>query len=59
MATEHQTGERRRPKGIPMLALMASLIDPRFKTGPGLSKEDKNIVWEDIKEEMLIVAAVQ
>lgn len=42
-----------------MLALMASLIDPRFKTGPGLREEDKNMVWEEIWEEKLILAAVQ
>ena len=38
---------------------LTSLIDLRFKTGPALREEDKNIVWEEIKEEMLIVAAVQ
>jgi hypothetical protein len=36
VATEHLTeGPRRRPKGIPKLALVASFLDPRFKFGPG------------------------
>jgi hypothetical protein len=33
VATEHQsTGPNRRPKGVPLLTLLASLVDPRFKT---------------------------
>lgn len=37
VAQEHYTvGHRQRPKGIPKLALVASLLDPRFKFGAGL-----------------------
>jgi hypothetical protein len=39
--TEHLSpGPRRRPKGIPKLALISTLLEPRFKFGPGLSEED-------------------
>ena len=42
VAIEHLTfGPNRRPKGIPKRALMASLLDPRFKFGPGLSEVDR------------------
>jgi len=42
VATENLLpGDRRRPKGIHMLALMASFLDPRTKGGVGLSDEDK------------------
>ena len=45
VATEYLSfGPRRRPKGIPRLALIATLLDPRFKFGPGFSEEDKNII---------------
>jgi hypothetical protein len=37
---------------------MASLLDPRFKTGLGLSEEDKSFLWHE-KEEMFILAAVE
>ncbi len=31
-----EEGARCRPKGIPMLTLMASLLDPRMKAGIGI-----------------------
>lgn len=54
VATEHLTeGPRRRPKGIPKLALVASsLLDPRFKFGPGYSINDKNYIWNIVKQMM-------
>ena len=59
VATDHQsTGPNRRPKGIPLLTLLASLVDPRFKTGPGLSNEDKSFLWDEILEEMVVLARV-
>jgi hypothetical protein len=51
VATEYLSfGSRRRPKEIPKLALIAILLDPRFKFGPEFSKEDKNIIWNMVKE---------
>ena len=53
VATEHITeGPRRRPKGIPKLILVASFLDPRFKFGPGFSAEDKNRIWNMIRQMM-------
>jgi hypothetical protein len=37
-----QPGEQRRPKGISMLALMASFLDPRMKGGVGILEDDRN-----------------
>ncbi len=37
---------------------MASLLVPRFETGPELSDEDKSFLWDEIKEEILILAKV-
>jgi hypothetical protein len=57
VATEYLSfGPRRRPKGIPRLALIATLLDPRFKFGPGFSEEDKNIIWNLLKEMLRLVA---
>jgi hypothetical protein len=59
VATEHQAiGPNHGPKGVPLLTLLASLVDPRFKTGPGLSKEDKTFLWNEILEEMVVLARV-
>ncbi len=59
VATDHQsTGPNHRPKGIPLLTLLVSLVDPRFKTGPGLSNEDKSFLWDEILEEMVVLARV-
>ena len=38
-----ETGKRKRPKGINILALMASFLDPRMKSGVGLLNDDKEI----------------
>jgi hypothetical protein len=57
VATEHLTeGPRRRPKGIPRLALVASLVDPRFKFGPGFSEFDKTYIWNIIRQMMTYIA---
>jgi hypothetical protein len=54
LAIEHRTeGPRRRPKGIPKLALVATFLDPRFKFGPGFNDIDKEAVWDIIREMMM------
>lgn len=53
VVAEHVTeGPRRRPKGIPKLVLVASFLDPRFKFGPGFSNEDKDRIWNLIRQMM-------
>jgi hypothetical protein len=60
MATEYLSfGPRRRPKGIPRLALIATLLDQRFKFGPGFSEEDKKIIWNLLKEMLRLVACLK
>jgi hypothetical protein len=60
VATEHLTeGPRRRPKGIPKLALVASFVDPRFKFGPGFSDHDKQYIWGIIRRMMTLVALAE
>jgi hypothetical protein len=41
----------RRPRGIPRLTLMASLLDPRMKAGLGIPPADKDQIWRMIKDE--------
>jgi hypothetical protein len=58
VATENlQPGERRRPKGINMLALMASLLDPRMKGGVGISEQDKAYIYESIRQTIVEIAS--
>jgi hypothetical protein len=54
-----QPGYRRRPKGINMLALMASFLDPRTKGGVGISDADQEIIYEKIRESMIEIAALE
>jgi hypothetical protein len=46
-------GPNRRPRGIPSITLLASLLDPRFKIGPGLAQEDKDYLWSVILHQMI------
>lgn len=46
-------GERRRPKGIHMLALMASILDPRMKRGIGISEEDQTQIYDNIRQSIV------
>jgi len=58
VATENLVlGERSRPKGLNMLILMASLLDPRMKGGVGLSMEDQAVIYLHIRDALLRIAA--
>ena len=60
VATENlETGKRKRPKGINILALMASFLDPRMKGGVGLSNEDKEIIYDKIREAIIEIATME
>jgi hypothetical protein len=57
LATENlQTGKRRRPKGISMLVLMASFLDPWMKGGVGISLEDRDAIYGSIRASMIEIA---
>jgi hypothetical protein len=49
-------GQRRRPKGVSMLALMASFLDPRMKGGVGISPQDQDSIYLEIRNEMRLIA---
>ena len=51
-----EEGPRRRPKGIPILVLMASFLDPRTKGGVGIPFVDKAFIIRKIKEAMIQIA---
>jgi hypothetical protein len=60
VATEYLTeGPSRCPKGIPRLALVSTLLDPRYKFGLGFSEQDKNAIWNIIREMMTHVAVLE
>jgi len=59
VATENlETGKRKRPKGINILALMASILDPRIKGGVGLLNDDKEIIYDKIREAIIEIATI-
>ncbi len=54
VASEHLTeGPNRRPWGIPLITLLSSLLDPRFKVGLRLSQPDKDYLWSCILHQMV------
>jgi hypothetical protein len=58
VATENLLpGDLRHPKGIHMLALMASFLDPRTKGGVGLSDEDKWQIYDQIRSAIIDIGA--
>ncbi len=60
VATENLVpGRRRRPKGINMLALVASFLDPRMKGGVGISQADKVVIYDNIRSSMIEIAAME
>jgi len=48
-----EIGKRRRPNGINILALMACSLDPRMTGGVGRLNEDKEIIYEKIREAII------
>jgi hypothetical protein len=57
IATENlQPGEQRHPKGINMLALMASFFDLRMKGGVGILEEDCYEIYENIQQHVIDIA---
>jgi hypothetical protein len=48
-------GPRRRPKGIPLLTLMASLLDPRTKGGVGIPAADQEFLFGKITEAIIMM----
>ena len=53
-----EIGKRKRPKGINILALMASILDPRIKGGVGLLNDDKEIIYDKIREAIIEIATI-
>jgi hypothetical protein len=49
-------GVRGHPKGIPKLVLMASLLDPRTKSGLGIPPIDKEQIWGEIQDTLICLA---
>jgi hypothetical protein len=39
-----------------MLALMTSFLDPRMKSGVGISPEDQDSIYFEIRNEMRLIA---
>jgi hypothetical protein len=52
----NRQGVRGRPKGIPKLVLMASLLDPRTKSGLGIPPIDKEQIWGEIQDTLIRLA---
>ncbi len=48
-----EEGARHRPKGIPLLTLIASFLDPRMKAGIGIPDLDKEYIWRALKDEAI------
>ena len=51
-----ETGKRKRLKGINILALMASFLDLQMKGGVGLLNDDKEIIYDKIREAIIEVS---
>jgi hypothetical protein len=51
-----EDGARRRPKGIPILTLIASFLDPRMKAGIGIPDLDKEYNWRALRDEAIRIA---
>ena len=51
-------GERSRPKGLNMLMLMSSFLDPRMKGGVGIAPDDQDAIYAAIRSNMIEIASV-
>jgi hypothetical protein len=49
-------GDRWRPKDTPMLVLIASILDPRMKSGIGFSPLDREQIWSEIQNTLVLMA---
>jgi hypothetical protein len=52
----NRQGVRGHPKGIPKLVLMASLLDPRTKSGLGIPPIDREQIWGEIQDTLICLA---
>lgn len=52
----NRQGDRRRPKGIPTLVLIATLLDPRMKSGLGIPPLDREQIWTEIQDTLVRMA---
>ncbi len=43
-------------EGIPILVIVASLLDPRTKGGVGIPQTDKELAYAKVKEAMILIA---
>jgi hypothetical protein len=60
VATEHiAIGSLQRHKGIPLLALLASLVDPRLRVAAGIAEADINYMWDALLQQMVRIAALE
>ncbi len=60
VATQNlKPGIRRHPIGINKLGLMASFLDSRMKGGAGISDADKEIIYDNIRESIIELAAME
>jgi hypothetical protein len=55
-AADLPEGPRRRPRGIPILVLMSSLLDPRTKGGVGIPNADQEFIWEKIRSAIILIS---
>jgi hypothetical protein len=54
VSREHLTeGQNRQPQGIPLITLLATLLDPRFKFGPELAQQDIDNLWAIMFHQMI------
>jgi len=60
IATENlETGKRKRSKVINNLALMDSFLDSRMKGGVGLSNDNKEIIYDKIRESIIKILTLE